>query len=140
ARKRDWACPLGPDRVEENTFAARLDQKRRVPDVGDAQPRAVEVRRRAVLRKGAGNAARPRLAPVTQLPFQECAGPTRLHAARVEKAHAVEMIGCGAVVVGVGATARQQRPSAGADGCEGAQGLQKAATTWHQAPPGLKSW
>ena len=116
AGKRDRAGALRPDRIDEHALAARLDQKARVPDVGDAQPLAIETRRRTVGWKGAGKARRPRLAAVTELPLEERAGSPRADAARVEEAHAVEMIRGRTLVIGVGAAAGQQCPAAGAGG------------------------
>ena len=133
--ERHRAGALGPDGIDQHVPAARLDQKRRVSDVGDAQPLAVEARRRTVRRKRAGEAARPRLSAFTQLPFEERAGSPRAHAARIEEAHAVEMIGCGTAVVGVGAAAGQERPAACTGGGDGAQHLQQATATGHRAVP-----
>ena len=105
---------------------ARLDQIGRVPDVDDAHALAVEARRRPVLRKGAREALRPGLAAVAQLPLEEGARPLRPHPAGIEEAHAIEMVGRRALVVGVGAAAGQKGPAAGTDGRHRAEHLQHA--------------
>src|SRR5262249_31096142 len=99
------ACAFGPHRINEQIFAHRLDEESGVADVGDAQAFAVVTRGRAIHWERAGKALRPRLATLAQLPFEKGSWPLWPHAAWIEEAHAVEVIGHGAAVVGIGAPA-----------------------------------
>ena len=110
--EREGAHPLGPHRIDQHVAPARLDQERGVADEGDAHALAVEARRRAVGGNGLGKLAGHASPRSPSCHFRNAPGPLGRDAARIEEAHAVEMVRSGPLVVGVGAPARQQRPAA----------------------------
>jgi hypothetical protein len=69
--ERQWARTFGPDRIEQNVAAARLNQERRMADVGYAHARAGKARRRAIGLERAGVGLGPGHAPIGQLPSQD---------------------------------------------------------------------
>jgi len=64
ARKRDWTGALGPDGIDENAIASRLDQETSRARRGRAQPLAIEARAVGPLKRGWESCA-PSFAAVT---------------------------------------------------------------------------
>ncbi len=135
AREGHRRDALRPDRVGQDVAPASLDQLARVADEGDAQARAGNTRRRPV-RIGTRIHERPFGLVAGGPPAHELAKTLRRHAVGVEEAHAVEMVGDGAVVVAAGGGGARRERAGARGGGGGEQGKHPAARELHAKNPG----
>src|SRR5262245_5276585 len=68
SKERKRARAFGPDRIDENVLATRLDEERRMTYVANSRARAVKARRRAIGLEGARVGIGPGHASIGQLP------------------------------------------------------------------------